>query len=123
MPFLKRILSKNRGTKQVIVVRADLKMGKGKLAAQVSHASLTAADKSPYKKQWVKEGQKKTVLKCGGEKELMRLFQSAKDAGLPVSLIEDAGRTQLESGTKTCVGIGPAPEEDVDKITGRLKLL
>ncbi|MFH1403113.1 MAG: peptidyl-tRNA hydrolase Pth2 [Candidatus Altiarchaeota archaeon] len=109
--------------KQAIVVRTDLGMGKGKLAAQASHASLTAADRSPHRKEWVSEGQKKTVLKVSGEEELIRILQEAKDYGLPTALIEDAGHTQVEAGTKTCVGIGPAPEEEIDKVTGRLKLL
>ncbi|MFH0860457.1 MAG: peptidyl-tRNA hydrolase Pth2 [Candidatus Altiarchaeota archaeon] len=109
--------------KQVIVVRVDLKMGKGKIAAQVSHASLAAADKSPDRGKWVNQGMKKSVLKCEGEKELLQLTQLAKDMGLPTALIEDAGHTQVEPGTKTCVGIGPAPSDRIDKITGRLKLL
>ncbi|MFH1125549.1 MAG: peptidyl-tRNA hydrolase Pth2 [Candidatus Altiarchaeota archaeon] len=109
--------------KQVIVVRGDLKLGKGKMAAQVAHASVTAADKSPWKKDWITQGQKKTVLKCSGEKELLILMEQARAQGLPTALIEDAGLTQIPSGTKTCIGIGPAPEEQVDKITGKLKLL
>ena len=109
--------------KQVIVVRKDVDMGRGKLAAQVAHASVESADKSEWKKDWVKNMQKKSVLKCEGLKELMNVFQSAKDAGLATSLIRDAGRTQIPEGTVTCVGIGPAPEKDIAAITGELKLL
>lgn len=109
--------------KQVIVVRSDLKLGKGKLAAQVAHASLTAADKSPWKQDWLSQGQKKTVVKCSGEKELLGLMRQAASVKLPNALIEDAGLTQIPPGTKTCLGIGPAPEHEVDKITGKLKLL
>jgi PTH2 family peptidyl-tRNA hydrolase len=109
--------------KQVIVVRSDLKLGKGKLAAQVAHASVSAADKSPYKAEWLAGGQKKTVLKCSGEKELLEILQQARSAGLPAALIEDAGLTQIPPGTKTCLGIGPAPEGRIDAVTGSLKLL
>jgi len=109
--------------KQVIVVRSDLKMGKGKVAAQVAHAAVSAADKSNYKTEWVARGQRKTVLKVSGEKELLAVFAAARDAGLPAALIEDAGHTQLQPGTKTCVAVGPAPEDELDRITGELKLL
>jgi len=109
--------------KQVIVVRQDLKLSKGKTAAQAAHASVTAAEKSSYKREWLSVCQKKSVLKCSGERELVELFQKAKDKGLPAALIEDAGRTEIPAGTKTCVGIGPAPEKEIDTITGHLKLL
>jgi len=109
--------------KQAIIVRKDIKMGVGKICAQAAHAAVSAADKSEYKREWVSQGQKKTVLKVTGEKELLAILKEARDAGLPTALIEDAGHTQLEPGTKTCVGIGPAPEAEVDRITGKLKLL
>ena len=109
--------------KQVIVARTDLKMGKGKLAAQVAHAAIAASEDSKYREQWLMEGQKKTVLKVTGEKEMLAIFQQAKRAGLSTALIEDAGHTQLEPGTKTCVGIGPAPDEEINRITGQLKLM
>ena len=109
--------------KQAIIVRTDLKMDKGKIAAQVAHAAITAADKSIYKRQWMHIGQKKTVLKVSSEKELIKKFMEAKDAGLASALIIDAGHTQIPPGTKTCVGIGPAPEAEVDYITNELKLL
>jgi peptidyl-tRNA hydrolase, PTH2 family len=109
--------------KQVIVVRADLKMGKGKIAAQAAHAAVSAADKSPNKRDWVAAGQRKTVVKVAGEKELLAILQKAREAGIPSALIEDAGHTQVEPGTKTCVGLGPSSEEELDRITGDLKLL
>jgi peptidyl-tRNA hydrolase, PTH2 family len=109
--------------KQTIAVRADLQMGKGKMCAQVAHAAVSTADKSPHKRDWVAQGQKKTVVKVSGEKELLAVLAKARDMGLPTTLIEDAGHTQVEPGTKTCVGIGPAPAEQIDKVTGDLKLL
>lgn len=98
-------------------------MGKGKLAAQVAHAAVSAAGRSPHKSAWLFQGQKKTVLKCSGLAELKTLRDEADKARLPYAFIEDAGLTQLPPGTATCLGIGPAPEDLVDEITGRLKLL
>lgn len=109
--------------KQVIVVRKDLKLGKGKLAAQVAHASVTGAEKSKFKEKWLKEGQKKSVLKCENLDSLLKIYEKAKSSGLPSVLITDAGKTQVPEGTITCIAIGPAPEEKIDKITGKLKLL
>ncbi len=109
--------------KQVLVVRTDLKMGKGKIAAQAAHAAVLAADKSEYKRAWLMESQRKTVVKVSGEKELLKVLREAREAGLPTALVEDAGHTQVEPGTKTCVGIGPAPSSEIDKVTGELKLL
>lgn len=109
--------------KQVIVVRKDLKLTKGKLAAQVAHAAVLASGKSKFKEEWEKEGQKKIVVWCEGLKELLFLYKEAENEGLPCSLVADAGLTQLESGTKTCLGIGPAEESKIDKITGNLKLV
>ena len=109
--------------KQVIVVRKDLDMSPGKTAAQVAHASLSAcknADKK-VREAWEKEGAKKVVLQVKGERELLELKEKTKK--LPTALIKDAGMTELAPGTLTCIGIGPAKEEEIDKITGSLKLL
>ena len=114
--------------KQAIVVRTDLKMGKGKLAAQVAHASLSAAElaserRRPWYDEWKDGGQAKVVLKVQSEPELHDLFRKAKSSNLPTSLIHDKGLTQVEPGTVTCVGIGPGPDQEIDKVTGKLKLL
>jgi peptidyl-tRNA hydrolase, PTH2 family len=115
--------------KQVIVVRADLKMGKGKIAAQVAHAALEAADTSrrrypDWYESWRDQGQAKVVVKTdGGEPALHELQKQARTAGLPAALIQDRGLTQLEPGTTTCLAIGPAPADAIDRLTGALKLL
>jgi PTH2 family peptidyl-tRNA hydrolase len=114
--------------KQAIVVRSDLKMGRGKMAAQVAHASLSAAEETMDKRsdwfgEWKEEGQAKIILKIKTEEALRDLYKKAKAAKLPAALIEDRGLTQLEPGTVTCLGIGPGPEVELDKITGKLKLL
>ncbi len=109
--------------KQVIVVRKDLKLPKGKLAIEVAHAAILAAEKSQWKEEWQKEGQKKIALWCDNLDELIYLYQEAKKEKLPCALVSDAGLTIVKPGTKTCLGIGPAPEEKIDKITGNLKLI
>ncbi len=111
--------------KQVILVRQDLKLPKGKLAAQVAHAStesLLRSHKDDISK-WRSQGMKKIVLKVSDEKELFKFKQEAEDFGLVTALITDAGRTVVEPGTITCLGIGPDKEERVDAITSKLKML
>lgn len=111
--------------KQVILARNDLKLPKGKLAAQCAHASVEAVLKSDKDtvKYWQSEGQKKIVLKVENEKELIHYFQKAKDLGFIASLITDAGKTVVAPGTKTCVAIGPDDENKIDTLTGILKMM
>ncbi|MFH0830011.1 MAG: peptidyl-tRNA hydrolase Pth2 [Candidatus Aenigmatarchaeota archaeon] len=111
--------------KQAIVLRTDLKMGKGKIASQASHASLSAFMKAdPEKKaEWKEEGSKKVVLKVKDEDELMKIYGDAVRAKLPAVLIIDKGLTQVPESTATAVGIGPDEDAKIDKITGKLKLL
>jgi PTH2 family peptidyl-tRNA hydrolase len=110
--------------KQAIVARTDIGMGKGKLAAQVAHASLSAYEDTDdrTRKEWKGSGQKKVVLKAQGEKELFRLADLADREGLPNAIIRDAGHTQLDPGTVTALAIGPGPDNIVDKVTGDLSL-
>ncbi|RLG70699.1 MAG: peptidyl-tRNA hydrolase [Candidatus Iainarchaeum archaeon] len=113
--------------KQVIIVRADLKLGKGKLAAQVAHASLEAFLKVQKKfpdivKKWLNSGAKKIVLKVSNEKELLALYRKMRRK-IPSALIRDAGLTQLKPGTITCFASGPYDEKILNKYVGTLKLL
>ncbi len=111
--------------KQVLVLRADLGMSKGKLAAQSAHASLLAYLKAPAasREAWESSGSPKIAVKAESESALLALAAAARAAKLPHALVRDAGRTQLEPGTLTALGIGPAPEAAVDRLTGKLKLL
>lgn len=114
--------------KQVIVVRTDLKMGKGKLAAQVGHAAVSAAEEAKKKcpewwQAWLEEGQCKVAVKVKSLEELLELQREAIRLKLPHSLVADRGLTQLPPGTVTCLGVGPAPSTRVDRVTGKLPLL
>jgi PTH2 family peptidyl-tRNA hydrolase len=111
--------------KQVIVVRGDLKLPKGKMAAQVAHAAVEAMTRAPPAdvKKWRSEGMMKVVLKVESFEELAAVHTHARDAKLPNALITDAGRTVVEPGTITCLGIGPAEDARVDSVTRHLKMV
>ncbi len=101
-------------------------MGVGKAAAQAAHASVQAVLKSPKQKvdEWEKSGMKKSILKVNSEKELLLYQKKAKKAKLVNALITDAGKTFFKGKpTKTCLAIGPDSEGEIDKLTGKLKLL
>jgi peptidyl-tRNA hydrolase, PTH2 family len=111
--------------KQLILVRDDLKLPKGKMSAQAAHASVEAVLKSDKNivKEWRSEGMGKIVVKVEDKKELYKYLQLAKDSGLITALITDAGKTVIAPGTETCLAIGPDEEEKIDRITGSLKLM
>jgi peptidyl-tRNA hydrolase, PTH2 family len=113
-------------TKLTLVVRADLGMGRGKIAAQAAHGAVAAVLANAGGRSftaWLRDGQPKVVLKVTGEQELYDLAERARAAGLPVQVIRDAGRTQVAEGTPTCCAIGPAEAIEIDAITGELSLL
>lgn len=114
--------------KQIIVFRSDLKLSKGKIAAQAGHAAVSSAEEARKRrrdwwKSWVREGQCKIAVKVETEKELLKLEEQAKELELPCALIIDRGLTEIPPGTRTCLGIGPAPAQEIDEITGMLPLL
>jgi peptidyl-tRNA hydrolase len=111
--------------KQVIVVNEALKLPRGKLAAQVAHASVAALLEAPAvaRRAWLEEGMPKVVLRCESEQELLALEAAAGRAGLPHALIRDAGHTVVAAGTVTCLGVGPAPIDAIDALTGELRLV
>lgn len=111
--------------KQVILVRKDIKIPKGKLAAQAAHASVEAVQKSPKinLKKWKSEHSKKVVLKVKNLDELVKYDKKAQKIGLKTALIIDAGKTVFKDSTVTCLAIGPDEDKKIDKITGKLKIL
>ena len=120
--------------KQVIVVRKDLTMRKGKMAAQVAHASVKSIltsedgeyndpDYDEKVQEWLADGMAKIVVCCDNEDELFQITGKAKEYGLMTNLIKDAGLTEFKEPTYTCVAIGPDEDYKVDQVTGHLKLL
>ncbi len=113
--------------KMVIVVRKDLALSPGKMAAQACHGAVEAAlsakqAKSKWFKGWRNEGQKKVVLKVRSEDEIIELKEMAGREKLPYHMVVDAGQTEIPPGTVTCIAIGPAPDNLIDKVTGHLSM-
>ena len=114
--------------KQVIAMRTDLKMSRGKMAVQAGHAAVSAAEEARKKcpewlKAWIREGQCKIAVRVESEQALLELEEEAKRSKLPTALIIDRGLTELPPDTITCLGIGPAQSAQIDAITGKLPLL
>ena len=114
--------------KLVCIVNHGLKMSKGKLAAQVGHASVIAALKSietnpAVFEAWRRQGQRKVVVKAVDSEQIDALLTKAKEAGIQVGRVHDAGRTQIPAGSLTVGIIGPAEEVEIDPLTQHLKLL
>ena len=111
--------------KLAILIRTDLKMGKGKIASQTGHASVEATLKSSEKIKdlWLSKGMKKIVLKVKDLKELKEYRDKADKNKVKSYFIKDAAKTQLKKPEITCLAIGPDKEEKIDKITKDLKLL
>lgn len=126
----------NEECKLVLVVRTDLGMTKGKIAAQCSHATLAcyktlsrAAEKAPSSpeaqilKRWERHGQAKIAVQIKSQDEMLELMGKARSLGITAEVIADAGRTQIDPGSLTVLGVGPAPKSQVDLVTSHLKLL
>lgn len=111
-------------SKQAIIIRTDLRMSRGKIAAQSAHASVLAMEKvtTAGYNAWVGSGMKKVVLRIKGKKKMLDLYNKAKRK-FPASLVKDAGLTQVKPGEPTCIAIGPANDVDLDRLTSKLKLL
>ena len=122
------------GFKQVIVVRNDLNMRRGKMIGQGAHASIMflvhrlcdaeVGGKDHAIQEWLSHGMTKICVRADSEAELLEIAQKAQDAGLTVHVITDAGHTEFAGiPTKTCLAIGPDEEDKIDAVTGNLKLL
>jgi len=115
------------GYKQAIVLRADLKMSCGKAAVQACHGSVSACEEAKKQRPewfrgWKAEGQRKIALRAESEAHLLELEKKAAKLRIPMFLVSDMGLTELPPGTTTTLGVGPAPSNLVDKITGNLPL-
>ena len=108
--------------KMVLLVRKDLNMGVGKIAAQCCHAAVGACRANDFQ-EWRNQGEAKIVLAVKNQAELMKYCTAARAAGLPTYEIQDAGRTEVAPGTMTCAAIGPARKVLIDAVTGKLRLL
>ncbi|SMN20616.1 similar to Saccharomyces cerevisiae YBL057C PTH2 One of two (see also PTH1) mitochondrially-localized peptidyl-tRNA hydrolases [Maudiozyma saulgeensis] len=119
--------------RMALVIRTDLKMEKGKVAAQCAHAALgcfrliaTDPSKKSYNpvltNRWLHGGQAKITLKCQNKEMMDELYAKALSLDVNAVVIHDAGRTQIAAGSATVLGIGPAPKSVLDQITGDLKL-
>lgn len=123
--------------KQVIVIRKDLNMRKGKMVAQGAHASMAAIlsiavlsdtglniPNDPRIQDWLRGKFTKVCVSVNSENELLALHEQAKVAGLLTALIQDSGLTEFGGvATYTAVAIGPDLKSTVDSITGNLPLL
>lgn len=114
--------------KMIIVTRKDLKLSAGKLAAQVAHAAVACAlntkkNNSKWFKKWMDNGGKKTVVKTDTEDDFLILEKKANELKLATYIVSDAGHTEIPYGTNTVLGIGPAPANIIDQVTGHLVLL
>jgi PTH2 family peptidyl-tRNA hydrolase len=131
-------LAADDGIKQVIVIRKDLKMRRGKECAQAAHASMAFITRrlsfpgggpearalfSPPEVIWLTTRFRKVTLQVDSEEELLDVFQRAETAGLVVHLITDAGLTEFGGEpTRTCLAIGPDYDSEIDAVTGDLRL-
>ena len=114
--------------KMMIVTRNDLKLSHGKLAAQVAHAAVACAfstkkNNSKWFNKWQNEGGKKAVVKVDCVDDFYPLKEKAEQLKIAAYLVEDAGHTEIPAGTKTALGLGPAPSNIIDQVTGDLPLL
>jgi len=110
--------------KQVIILRSDLGMSRGKLAAQACHASLGAYKKADERKikKWEFEGGRKVIVQVNSQEDLFLIYELVKATDIPSYLVTDAGFTEIPPSTITSLGVGPDEDEKIDKITQGLKL-
>jgi PTH2 family peptidyl-tRNA hydrolase len=115
--------------KMILVVRTDLGMGAGKIAAQCVHAALgavrqlQAAGKQAEVDRWAATGEAAITLQVSSLTEMIQLDQRARQAGLTSHIVADAGRTQVAAGSQTVLAVGPAAVSVINDVTRHLKLL
>ena len=112
----------------LLVVNTELSMGKGKIAAQCCHAAVGCYKRAKAQcpsavNAWERTGCAKIAVKCPSTSMLEMIAVQAIERDIPVYLVEDAGRTQIEAGSRTVLGLGPAPVSVFDGVTSHLKLM
>ena len=112
----------------VLVVRGELRLTTGKVAAQVAHGAVMLAHRiereSPTRfTDWWKNGQRKIVLEARTLDQMEELDRSARARRIPTAWVEDAGLTEVPPGTRTCLALGPAQDFEIDPVTAGLPLL
>ena len=127
-PKFQRYVHRDQSLKMVFVINHELKMGKGKIAAQVGHAAVTATLKSGEVRPelldaWLSTGQKKICVKADDARQIEQIEQEAKQHNVLSSKIHDAGHTQIPAGSLTVLALGPDEDEKLDALTGEFKLL
>ena len=127
-PRPKREIIVDEDVKMVFIINSELKMGKGKIAAQVGHAAVSSTLKSGEKnpellEAWLASGQKKICVKGEDAEHLLQLAKQCKESGIAAVKIHDAGHTQIPTGSLTVLSLGPDMESILDKVSGDLKLL
>ncbi|XP_058464496.1 peptidyl-tRNA hydrolase 2, mitochondrial [Malaya genurostris] len=129
MNFLKTLASSVGGPmKMVLVVRSDLGLSKGKIASQCAHAAIMCYIRSTNVNEaklqnWLLQGQPKIVVKIENLSEFEKLAALARQKSVVAEIVRDAGRTQVQSGTETVLGLGPDVSELMDPLVEHLKLL
>lgn len=114
--------------KMVLCVNTSLGMGKGKIAAQCCHAALGCYKRARKNcpaavRAWEFSGCAKIAVKCPSEDELETIMVAAHQRGLPMYFVVDAGRTQIAAGSRTVLGLGPAPVSAFEGVSDHLKLM
>lgn len=129
-------MSEPNSVKQIIVMRHDLGMRRGKQIAQGAHASMSFLTRrlqasgsgkiklTKAEEEWTEGSFAKVCVRVESEAQLLEIFQKAKDAMLEVHLITDSGKTEFHGvPTNTCLAIGPDYSHKIDPVTGHLQLL
>jgi PTH2 family peptidyl-tRNA hydrolase len=121
-------LARPHDYKMAIVIRTDLGMSVGKMVAQACHAAVSASEQSKKTRtkdwrRWMDTGGKKVALEAESLEELEALARLAEELDITNVLIQDAGHTEVLSGTVTCLGLGPDQAMNIDRVTGDLPLL
>ena len=127
-PKITTSVRRDQSLKMVFVINHELKMGKGKIAAQVGHAAVKATLKSGELRPelldaWLSNGQKQLCVKAVDAPHIEQIENQAKQVNVLTSKIHDAGHTQIPAGSLTVLALGPDEDEKLDNLTGELKLL